>query len=347
MNGLLPVGSTLNLYANEISAKCPIKEFGALSNYICTSPLVERLTNNWKVILMDTSTVIAVAGFVATFFMGSTLLPSAFLVTACASGIAAFYMRQLSTLTDLEGTAKKFRETKEKFEGISKKLEEENKRLSMSNRQLQRNNTVFEQSNKNLIQTNTRLNQQVAQLTLQVVQLRESADRIRSELICFQQENSHLHANIRGFDQSLHTLDQQILNSRALCQQISEHLCSQNLELGQQMAQLERYLSDIRADNRVNQRIQELASLQREILQATEQLHAIQLQYAAERANFQTIHKALVQLKDQFDLTLRDACNHLQTNNLQFKDSLSALASERQRIQDIINRHFAREHPGR
>jgi chromosome segregation ATPase len=210
----------------------------------------------------------------------------------------------------------------------------------MSNRELQRNNALFQQSNENLIRTNTRLNQQVAELALQVVQLRESAEMIRSELIRFQQENSHLQANTKSFDQSLHTLDQQILNSRSLCQQISEHLSSQSLELGQQMAQLERYLSDIRADNRVNQKIQELASLQREILQATQQLHAVQLQYAAERANFEAIHKALVQLKNQFDLTLRDANLHLQENNEQFKKNLLDLAIESQRIRDIINRHF-------
>lgn len=345
MSELQPTGQSPNPSIEDLFSNCPLKEFEDYKTYIVSHPLYDRVTNNWKIILMDCSTAIAIIGFVATFFMGSALVCTAFLFTAVASGVGSFYMRQFSTLSDLENTAKDLRETKEKFEGIAKDLEKENQRLCESNRQLEQNNAVYRENNQTLIQTNGRLNNQVTQLTLQVTQLRESADKIRSEVVRFQQQNSHLHTNVRGFDESLRTLDQQILNSRALCEQIRAHLASQQLGLGQQMEQLGRYLSDLRADNRVSERIQELANLQKEVLQATKQLHEIQVQYATERANFQTIHTALVQLRNQFDQAIRDASNNMQANNQQFKDNVTALASERQRIHDLIHRHFSNSPP--
>ncbi len=340
MNGLQPVRQTLNLYTDGLFSKCPFPSFDPFKNNCCSHPLIERVTSNWKVLLMDCSTIITISCFAVTFLMGSTVLCSAFFVAAVASGVSAFYMRQFSTLSDLEDTARGLKETKEKFEVIAKDLEKENNRLSASNRELERNNTVFQQSNQNLIQTNVRLNQQVAQLTLQVNQLRESAERIRSEVVRFKDANNHLHTNVRGFDDSLRTLDQQILGSRALCDQIGTHLATQQEGLGQQLAQLGRYLTDLGADNRIHERIQALAELQRQLTVATGQLHATQLQYAVERANFQAIHDSLVLLRNQFDLAIREAAGNLQANNRAFRDNVSALSQERQRLQDLINRHF-------
>lgn len=300
------------------------------------SVLFDRVTANWKVKLMDASTVIAVCGFAFTFFFAQSFLCAAFLLTAVASGVAAFYMRQFSELKDIEETAKDLKETKDKLEEVAKNLQSENQQLSESNRQLQLNNAAFQQNN-------TTLNHQVAQLTLQVTQLRESAGRIRSEVVRFEQENSHLHNHVTGFGESLRVIDQQILNSRALCDQIATHLSSQEAGLDRQLDLLGRYLAELRADNRVNERIQELASLQREAMQATQQLHEatqqlheIQLQYATERANFQTLHQALVQLKDQFDAAIRDAAS----NNQNLRENVTALSEERRRIQQIINQHF-------
>jgi chromosome segregation ATPase len=282
---------------------------------------------------MDCSTITAVTCFALSFFTGYTLLCPAFFITAIASGVAAFYMRQFSTLKELESTARELKETKEKFEEIAKNLEGQNLQLAETNRQLQESNAVFQQNN-------AMLSRQVTQLTLQVVQLRESAEKIRSEVNRFGQANNHLHNNVRGFNESLRTLDQQILNSRALCEQITGHLSSHQTGLRQQLEQLERYLADLRADNRVSERIQELGNLQREITQAANQLHAIQIQYATERANFQAIHGALVQLKNQFDLAIRDAASNMQANNQQFRTNVSALSAERQRIHDLLSRHF-------
>ncbi len=313
-------------------------------SYICTNPLVDRVTSNWKVILMDCSTIIAVTSCVITFLTGSTLLCSAFAVMAISSGVSAFYMRRFSTLSDLEATAKGLKETKEKLEQVAKDLERENNRLTETNRELQRTNEAFRQTNRELQttneafrQTNTRITTQVTQLTLQVTQLRESAERIRTEMIRFQQENSHLHNNVQGFDQSLCVLDQQILASRGLCEQITNHLATQQQGLGEQLNLLRQYLSELRAENRVHERIQELGALQQQVQQAASQLHGIQLQYAAERANFQAIHEALVQLRNQFDSAIRDAASSMQFNNQEFRNNMSAMSANQQQFQENIN----------
>lgn len=331
MNGLQPTSSLTNGIFSPIET---------CKNYICTNSLIGRVSANWKVLLMDCSTILSITCFVISFLTGSTLVCSAFFLLSIASGISAFYMRQFSILPELANTAKDLRETKEKFDNIAASLRNENSRLSAANRDLTKNNTLFRENNQNLTQTNARLNQQVTQLTLQVTGLRESAEKIRSEMVRFQQENGHLHAHVSGFNESLRTLDGQILSSRALCEQIVGHLSSQHQELGEQLGQLGRYLSDLRADNRVHERIQELGTLQDQVKQATEQLHQIQLQYAAERANFQAIHEALVQLRSQFDLAIRDASSNMQANNQQFRTNLNELGAERQRIHDLINRHF-------
>jgi chromosome segregation ATPase len=356
MDGCFPVKQVCDHIAGPWS-QLEFPQIEKCKSVICTNPLVDRVTSNWKVILMDCSTVIAVICCVATFFSGAPMMCAAFAVMAISSGISAFYMRRFSTLSDLETTAKGLKETKEKLEQITKDLERENKRLAETNLELQRTNEAFLQTNRELQttneafqQTNARLTTQVTQLTLHVAQLRESADRIRSEMIRFQQENAHLRNNVQGFDQSLGILDQQILASRVLCEQITNHLATQQEGLGEQLNQLRQYLSELRAENRVAERIQALGALQQQVQQATSQLHDIQLQYAAERANFQAIHEALVQLRNQFDTAIRDAVSSMQFNNQQFRDNMSenqqtfqdninALSAERERIQQILNRY--------
>ena len=114
--------------------------------------------------------------------------------------------------------------------------------------------------------------------------------------------------------------------------------------------QLKEYLAELRADNRVHERIQELGTLHNQVQQAATQLQDVQLQYTAERANFQAIHEALVQLKDQFDDAIQGAASDLRTNNQQFRDNMTtnqqqfqdninALSAERRRIQQILSRY--------
>lgn len=216
--------------------------------------------------------------------------------------------------------------SKEKLEQIANGFEKENNRLIASNRELQRTNEAFRANNQTLTHTNTRLTQQVTELTLQITQLRESTERIRSEVQRFQKENGHLHINVRA-------LDQQILNSRALCEQISTQLASQQEGLGAQLEQLKRHLIELSADNRVHEKIQQLVTLQSQVSQATDRLHGIQLQYAHELARFQTVHDALVQIRNQFDTAIADA----RSNNQQMRSQVDALGLERQRIHDLLN----------
>ncbi len=341
--------SPLKHVCHQTAYFCPLFNFHPLEKFKSyVSPLIDRVTSNWKVILMDCSTIIAISCCVITCLNSSPILCAAFAIVALASGIGAFYMRRFETLTDLEETVKKLRETKDRLEHVAQNLERENERLSQSIRELQRTNEAFRATNRDLQatneafrQTNTRLTQQVTLLTLQVTQLRESAEKIREEIVRFQQENSHLHHNVRGFDQSLRVLDQQIQASRSLCEQIGNHLASQQQGIGQQLEQLRGYLAELRADNRVHERIQELSALHQQTAQATSQLHALQIQYAQERANFEAIHRALVQLRNQFDASLRDAVSSLQVNNQQFRDNLSGLSAERNRIQQMIDRFFS------
>ena len=316
----------MGLQPVALCAQCPLSFFEGWKSSICSHPLFERVSSNWKVMLMDASTIISISSLVITFLSGSAFLCSVFFLVTVASGVGSFYMRQIAMMTSVE-------------EAVSN-LKNENSRLRDANNELNRNNSVFRENNQTLIQTNTRLSQQVAQLSLHVTQLKTSAENIRNEVVRFRQENSHLQGHAAHFDGSLRTLDQQILNSRALCEQITGHLNSQQQGLGQQLELLGRYLSDLRADNRVHERIQELGALQNQVSQAAGQLHDIQLQYAAERANFQAIHQALVQLKGQFDTAIQDAASNFRSNNHQFQENVNALATERQRIHDLINRHF-------
>ncbi len=324
----------------------PVQMFRSNTQHVCDSllpaiskhPLLGKITNNWKIILMDCSAIVATACLAIAFFSGSPFsIP--FLILSVSLLISARQMRQISSLTDLRDTASDLKKTKDKIESAAKDLKKENDRLAKSNRELEQNNARFHENNQRLTLTNNRLQQQVTQLTLQVTQLRESAEKIRSEVVRFQQENNQLNTHVRGFDESLRILDQQLLCSRTLCEQIGNHLANQQQGLGEQLTQLGKYLHELRADNRVHEKIQELNALQQQMTRATQDLHQVQLQYTAERANFQTIHQALLKLKEEFDKTIRETAGHLQSNNVEFKNNLAALSVERQKIHDLINRH--------
>ncbi|MGC1878051.1 MAG: hypothetical protein WA678_01585 [Rhabdochlamydiaceae bacterium] len=351
----MEVGSPINQIRSHFTHQfCP--PFEKFKSCISNHPLASRVTNNWKVILSDCSTILAVSCCAVTFFSGSAILCSAFAILAISCGINSFFMRRFST--NLETTVKKLEGTNDRLEKVALDLKRENNQITQTNRELQRTDEALRTTNRELQatseafrQTNTRLTSQVTQLTLQATQLRESAQQIKADMVRFQQENSHLHNNVEGFDRSLHSLDQQILASRALCDQISNHLNTQQEGLGQQLDHLRQYLADLRAENRVHERIQELGTLQQQIQQSTTQLHNLQLEYATERANFQAIHEALVQLRNQFDTAIRDAVSGFQSNNQQFRDNLSAnqqqfrdnldgLSAERERVRQLLSRYF-------
>jgi chromosome segregation ATPase len=297
---------------------------------------------------MDCSTIVATASFVLTFLSGSTMLSLALALTAIASGVGSFYMRRLELMKDLEATAEGLKKAKDQFEGMAKGLQVENRRLTETNLSLENNNQRFHESNQALTQTNTQLNNEVAsfrqqvaqltlqctQLTLQCTQLRESAEKIRLEMNQFQKQNAAFKINIGN-------LDEQIASSKALCDQIAHHLSSQEKSLGQQLQQLSSYLAELRDNHSVSHKMQELATLQAQVMQAVNQLHTIQLKYTQEHAQFQTIREALVKLRTQFDAAIRDASQGMQNNNQQLQRNITELKNERERISAVLNRHFS------
>ncbi len=311
---------------------------------IYANPLLNRITVNWKVILMDCGTIIAVTCVVFTFFNGATVFCAAFFILSVSSGVGSFYMRRFALLKGLEQTAKGLRESQQRFETLAKNLERENTRLTQTNQELLQTNEAFRNTNRDLQatnhdlqntnqafrDTNTRLTQQVASLTLQVTQLRESAERIRGEVVRFQQENTHLHLNVQGMNATIQALDQQINNSRALCEQITQHLANQH-GLGQQLQQLAQYLNELRNNGIVHQRIQELDTLRTQTQLTTQQLNQVQVQYAQTHGQFQALHSALVQLKDQFERSITGAATQMSTNNQEFRTTLT-------NFQQLLNR---------
>ena len=295
-------------------------------------PLFNRLTVNWKVTLMDCSTVIAVSGVALTLLSGSLMTCMAFLVVAGASAISAFYMRRFSSLSDLEASVAGLKASKEQFENIAKDLEKENKRLSETTRELQKTNQAFQATHQNLLQTNTFLTRQVTLLTLQVTQLKESAERVNAEVRRFQQENVRLAENGNALDRGLRLLDREIVTSRELCEQISNHLSAQQTGLGEQLEQLRRYLAELRDENNVLERIRELRDLHEQIRGSTTELNALRIQYAQERGNFQAIHDALVQLRNQFGTDIHNAVQSFSDNNRHLRDAVNSLDRQINRL---------------
>ncbi len=292
-------------------------------SYIYSNPLLGRISANWKTLLMDSSTATTIGCFVLSFLGGNTILLATFGFLAVASGVGSFYMRRFAVLSDLETTAHGLKQAKEHFEGIAKNFEKENVRLSEANKDLQRNNDQFRTSNATLIQTNT-------SLALQVTQLRNSAEQICSEVERFKAENSTFNVNISA-------LEDQLRNSRALCEQIEAHLASQQLGLGDQLKILETYLSELRQSGAVHSRIQELATLQQQAKTATGELHQIQLQYASERSKLESVRESLEKLGHQFDEAVQAAAQDMRINNAEFRQNISALAAERDRLYGILN----------
>ena len=353
----------------------PGSPFEQCGSAICESaiycyPLINRITANWQVVLMTCSTVIAISCVAITFFYGLTTLCIAFAFTAVASGVGTFYMQQYASLKQLEVTVQELNEANERMEGIASGLRDENQRLTETNEKLVRTNDAFQATTSQLQTTNDALKAthnelqtinealtannkilttQVTTLTLQATQLRESATRIRQELTSFQEENGRLQNNVRGFDQSLRTLDSQIEASRALCDQVATHLASQQTGLGDQLAQLSQYLADLRAENRLYERMQLQEKLQQQVLQATRDLGALQVQYATELAKFEAIREALVQVKDQlertqqnFAVTHKGAVDDLQSNNQQLRDTVVHLTAGYERLKQLFDDVFLR-----
>jgi predicted nucleic acid-binding Zn-ribbon protein len=333
------VKQALYSFATSMTPKLP-SQVEKIKECICTNSLVNRVTTNWRIILMDSSTIIASTCVFITFAQSMTLICAAFTVLALTSGVGSFYMRRFEELRDVEETARDLRATKERFEVLAGTLERENRQLSATNQQLLQTNEAFRQTNRDFLTTNRSLTQQVASLTLQVTQLRESATRIRDEVQRFQQQNTSLQTTAVDFGQSLRALDQQIETSRALCGEITQHLSTQQSEVGQQLAQLGRYLEDLRSETGLLQRLQEFGSLNNQVRETLEQLHQLQNEYARERGNFEAIHTSLTLLRSQFDTSMTNAVSGVNQSNSQYQVNNQQFQNVLVRIQQLLGQYF-------
>lgn len=325
-----------------------------LKHKIAEYILSGRVSSQWQECAMIAGIAAAVIGVVFTFFAGSTLLCSCFIISLAVSSIGAYYMHYYAMLQDLEETISDLRQTQVRYETIANDLQRENTRLEASNETLSRSLDEFRQANEQfrlritdlegsivrldaanqtLEETRGRLERHVADLTLQVTHLSQSADQIRQEMLRFQSENAHLAGNIRGFDTSLNTLNQQINTSRALCAQIELHLTAQREDFGRQVGELRQLITDLRTNDSTNEKLALLTQLNGQIQAAAAQLGQLQAQFAAERANYESIRVELARLRDSYAATNRD----LRGNVNDLRTEREAIQNQRLRFERLLN----------
>lgn len=198
--------------------------------------------------------------------------------------------RLQTTNQQLAQTNQEFRTTHGRFlrdfEATNQRLEGTNQRLTRQVQTLEKNNQELTQQVQGLEKIKGQLTQQVAELTLHVTQLSSSANRIREEMVRFQAENGHLAENVRGFDDSLNLIKQEIDVSGALAAQIAKLLSTQKQDFGGQLGELRQLIIDLRTNGSTNEKLTQLTILH-------DQFREIQVQCATERANLEAIRTDL------------------------------------------------------
>ncbi len=277
----------------------------------------------------------------------------------------------------LQSTHAQFTRTHEELQTTTLNLQQSHEALQETLEQFRHTHTDLETTNSNLEENNQLLRQQITDLTLRVTQLSESGQRIYNEMILFQEENHHLAGNVRGFDNSLDVLDREITSSRSLCEQIERHLALQQRELGEQLGDLRQLITDLRTNESTNEKLSQLITLNEQIGRCRDDLSQVQIQYAAERANFEAIRDNMVRQQQELDATNRnlrsnidhlnrelDATNRdlrsnvdhlrrefdaisrdLRSNADNFLGEGEAIREQRQRIQNLLDQFLALE-PG-
>ena len=280
-------------------------------SFIC--PLANRVTKDWKVLLTDCSTIIAITGVFVTFAYGMTFFCAALTFVAISSGINCFYMRRFDELTDFAETARGVRADRDRIAGMLGTVEAEVTHLTQTNIDL---NLTSERNRVN----NEFLTQNVVDLTLRVTDLTESADKIQEEVLNFQEKNKALGLNVGGIDQCLTVLKGQISASRGLGELITNRLATHDATLGQQLVNLQQYIEKLRREDslEVQQKIVQLGTLNNQVNQALTNLSELQRQSAQETGRLEAVHEAFVNLKGQFEASFREG-------NLEFRSNLTVL----------------------
>ncbi|MES2122692.1 MAG: hypothetical protein V4492_07960 [Chlamydiota bacterium] len=302
--------STLNThFFQQCSPLDPFKPLREVKEKILATPMMQRVTANWQTLLLGASTAVAVAAFAVALFTGAHLSCGVFFLLTVTSAIGAAAAHRSAALNSLQTSVAD--------------LKIENDRLKTTARDLENTYRRYEQQ-VGILTT------QVSQLHLQLNQMRESAQRIRDEVNRFQQQNAQMGHNNHQLNQTLQLIDQQHQTSTALAAQIGNILDNHQAGLGNLLHQLETRLTEISADNRVLERIQQLDHLRYQVQQATTDLGSLRTQFAQERAEYNLISQSLWQLRHEFQAVLSSASGQFGHNN----NTLQQIAD---RFQQMLN----------
>lgn len=323
--------------------------FEAAKVFFFSNPLLNRISD-WKIIVMDCSTVIAVTCAFVTFVSGTTILCAAMTTVAFASAIGAFYMRQFVVLGDLQETARRFTDLAHHLEEENARLKQTSQEILLSNGELLKTNGEILLSNGELRQTNEKLlktkdelleeiktlktsnealSKHVADLAIHADVLSGSATIISKEMDRFTTQNWEQGQNTDALKESLKVVYRQILDSKALCELVTGQMSEKKEELGLEMTKLRKCLEELRSENSVSTKIEELNKLQKHLLETSEKLHTVEKKFEKERGNFEGLCSAMHTLREQFSKDIGETGKDLRTsltqNNQDFRDTLAQM----------------------
>ncbi len=247
--------------------------------------------------------VIAIAGCTAAFFSGAQLVGGAFLLLTFIQKMSLYWIKNITALSN---------------------------ELTAENHHFRTMNSELKQISQDFRRTNETFECQVLLLTTQVSQLTISAQRIKEELSLFAQENRTLEISSQRLNASIAQLEKEITTSQVLSEQISQHLNVQNTEFGEHLKCFQTLLQEIRSDNSCLQKIQMLACLNTNLAETKDQLAQVQIKYAKELVKWETLTEALKTIKNDFDAA-----------NGELRENIGGLASETERIRELVNRGLA------
>lgn len=249
------------------------------------------------------------------------------------------------TQVELQAENNKLHQTSQALKNTQLALECENKKLHQTSQALKRTQLAMQLENKKLQQTNQQLAEQTSRLTLQVTQLTECGQRIQQEVRLLTTNNVQFGENNEVFRRNLALLDKELFISQNLSTRIASDLGSHGKQLNEQVNELKGYLAELRAENGVKEKIEQLGVLQDqmkerhlELNNLRNEFHNIQLQYREESARFEAVHQALVQLRQEWERGIQSAIQDFSSQNQNLKDTTQKLNAKVEKLpQEIIN----------
>ena len=178
---------------------------------ILGNPVAQRLTNNWKVLIMDTSTAISITGLaIATLSGASVAAGVAILFVSCASGVGSFYMRQFAALKSLETSVINLKATQQRLEELTRHYQKENAQLTRTRQQLQETNVALQGTNRDLQNTNQELQNTNTALRATNTDLQTTNQELQETNRQFGETQRRLESTAAGYEAQLQELRQSI-----------------------------------------------------------------------------------------------------------------------------------------